>query len=72
MQTKTALVTLTAATALAATAIASPVLAAGASSNFGKTYCSYLKTRAMTQTDSERRKALMAEYRRCLKEPGEG
>ena len=46
--------------------------AAGASSDYGKTVCAYLKTRAMRAQTDKRKKALMAEYKRCLKEQGEG
>lgn len=45
---------------------------AGASSNYGRTVCHYLKQKAMTAQDSKRRAALMEEYKRCLKEEGEG
>lgn len=72
MQIRAVLISSSFVIAIAAAGIPPSVSAAGASSDFGKTYCSYLKTRAMTATDPKRRKALMAEYRRCLKEHGEG
>ena len=53
-------------------AASAPAMAAGASSDYGKAYCSYLKTRAMAAKTADRRRALMAEYKRCLKEHGEG
>ncbi|MGI9463357.1 MAG: hypothetical protein ACR2OM_05435 [Aestuariivirgaceae bacterium] len=46
--------------------------AAGPSSDFGRAACHYLKAKAMTAKTKERRKSLMAEYKRCLKEKGEG
>ena len=49
-----------------------PAMSAGASSDYGKVYCSYLKTRAMAAKTADKRRALMAEYKRCLKEHGEG
>lgn len=52
--------------------IAPAALAAGASSDYGRTVCLYLKTKAMRAKTNERRAALWAEYKRCLKERGEG
>ncbi len=46
-------------------------LAEGASGDYGKTYCSYYKNRAMAAASPERRNKLLAEYKRCLKERGE-
>ncbi len=46
--------------------------AAGPSSDFGRAACHYLKVKAMTAKTKKRRNALMAEYKRCLKEKGEG
>jgi hypothetical protein len=52
--------------------ISSPALAAGASSDYGRTVCQFLKTKAMRAKTEERKAALWAEYKRCLKERGEG
>ena len=41
---------------------------AGASSNYGRTVCYYLKQRAMAAKDQKRRVELTEQYRRCLKE----
>lgn len=49
-----------------------PASAAGASSDYGRTVCQYLKTKAMRAKTEDRKAALWAEYKRCLKERGEG
>ena len=46
--------------------------AAGPSSDFGRAACAYLKNKAMTAKNKDRKAKLWAEYRRCLKEKGEG
>jgi hypothetical protein len=46
--------------------------AAGASSDYGRTFCQYLKNKALRASTPECKAKLMAEYRRCLKEKGEG
>ncbi len=45
---------------------------AEANSDYGRTFCQYLKNKAMRASTPERKAKLMAEYRRCLKEKGEG
>lgn len=49
-----------------------PANAAGASSDYGKAVCQHLKSKAMLVQTPARKKALMTEYKRCLKEHGEG